>query len=513
MRFANFLLLLLTVINVIYLFGHFFNIFHTFPDKIIFLCYNVFNKKFCCKRAEEMIAMKDVVNKIIKIIGDNFPNGIRDDFIDTNKILRIYSESCESKNISGRFISHIIRSNGIEEGGRFYFVSSEGATQIKRLFDDLFETNSILYYSVVCKKNSDFFARQHIFSSEVLRKILQETSGHFYFTDFCTNHKTIRLKYEIEKIFAAGKKLLSFEDLQEKLPYVPKEKISAVLDDSTEYLRTTNGKYISVANLQFDSEELQAAIRQISFNIDTKGFAASADYNLSTNLALNPEVPEKDLRNLIYEKFFAAAFDKFGKKLFKKGASAAKKACGSTKSLRKFIAAQDELSAEKIFDVAQSLGILQRDALHVAHEKKIRVEKNLFVEDSLISFDVAGVDEALSSFVQGKIIPLRSVTSFTGFPSVAGYSWNLFLLESFLRKYSRKYFYAAPTANNSNIGAIYPKSMKFSDYRHVQAAVVVQEKVPLGKSAVENFLVKQGFKSKRFGAEDIISRAQEILSR
>lgn len=142
-----------------------------------------------------------------------------------------------------------------------------------------------------------------------------------------------------------------------------------------------------------------------------------------------------------------------------------------------------------------------------------RVDKNLFVKDELIDFDITGIDAALNSFVQGKIISLRDVTSFTGFPTVKGYSWNLFLLESFLRKFSRRYVYASPAANSANLGAIFPKSMNFEGYLDVQAAVVVQENIPLEKSLVEEFLIGHGFRAKRIDkvTARIIIRAQEFI--
>ena len=304
--------------------------------------------------------MKDIVNKIIGLIGDNFPNGIRDDFIDTNKILRIYLTN-GGESVSRGFISEIIRSTGIEEDGRFYLVSLEGAAQVRKLFDDLLEKNSILYYSSVCKKNSEFFAHRHISSTKVLKKILRASGRHFYFKDFCAAHKAVCLEREIEKIFTVSKKLLTFGDLQEKLPYVPKEKISAVLADSKKFFRTAGDKYISVAVLRFDFEEIQAASRRISFLIETKGFATSEDYVLSSNIALNPAVPEKDLCKLIYEKFLSAKFDRSGKKLIKKGAAVAKKTRGSVNNVQKFIAAQDEFSIGNIF-MLRSLPITQTTA-------------------------------------------------------------------------------------------------------------------------------------------------------
>ena len=143
----------------------------------------------------------------------------------------------------------------------------------------------------------------------------------------------------------------------------------------------------------------------------------------------------------------------------------------------------------------------------------IRVNRNLFVKDSLINFNVAEIDKALSSFVNGKIISLRSVTSFTGFPPVEGYLWNWFLLENFLRKYSQKYVYNTTATNNSSIGAIYPASMKFENYLDVQVAAVIQEKIPSEKSAIENFLIEQGFRSKRIDkiTERILQKSQEFL--
>ena len=313
----------------------------------------------------------------------------------------------------------------------------------------------------------------------------------------------------------ATAKSLSLEDLQAKLPYVPAEKILAVLSETKRYLPTNTGKYFPVSKIKFDAKEIHLAKRQIFSRIDAKGYVEPEDYDLSTNFALNPELPEKDLRNVIYEKFFSADFTKRGKKLFKKGNVDAEKFLTPTKRVRNFISEQEEVSVDKLFAFAENLKLAQHAALSLAHETMIRVDKNLFVKDSLINFDVAAVDEALTPFVQGKIISLRSVTSFTGFPPVAGWSWNLFLLESFLRKYSEKYSYAAPAANSSNAGAIYPKSMKFKDYLDVQIAVVVQEKILLEKSAVENFLIKHGFRMKRIDkvTDDIIFRAQEILRR
>ena len=460
--------------------------------------------------------MQDIMKKIIEIIRDNFSNGIRNDFIDTNKVRKIYSASYSDENITQSFVADIIRANGIEAGGRFYFISDEASENIRHFFDDLLNTNSIVYYSAAYERHADFFIRLNISSPEVLKKILREAGGRFHFDEFCTTSRAVRLDYEVAKMFTAAGKSLLLEDLQEKLPYVPKQKIFEILSDTKKYLPTSAGKFIPFSKIQFDIDEIDAAKQQISFQIDRNGYAAPEDYDLSSNFALNPELAEKDLRNVIYEKFFAADFLKRGKRLFKKNEVGKKRsATGAVSQLREFIAEQKELPTEKLFAFAESLGIAQHVAMRYAYEQMTRVEKNLLVKDELITFDVDGVDEALTPFVQGKIIPLRGVTNFTGFPPVEGYSWNLFLLESFLPKHSRQYvFSTTPGTNSANIGAIYPNSMEFADYLDVQAAAVVQENIPLEKSAVEEFLVSQGYRAMRIDkiTERIIARAQEMIN-
>ncbi len=448
--------------------------------------------------------------KILNVIRDNFPNGIRNDFIDTHKVLRL----CGDENISRKAVAEIIRENGIENGGRFYFISPETATEIKYFFAELLQRNSILYYSSVYKKHSDFFSRRNIFSSEVLKKIVQATNIFYCSSEFCSAKFTANLDSFVASIFKIKENSLSLEDLQEKFPYVPPEKIRVVLSNTKKFLPTTPGKYGSVDKIQFDFKEIHEAKSQISACIAAKGYATIDDYTLSSNFALNSAFAEKDLRNLIYEQFLTSDFARQGKRLVKKYAVTNQKAVRLIQKLRNFIAAQSELSVEKLYVVARNLGIANREALDTAYEKMIRVEKNLFVNDSQLHFDVRAVDEALNSFVQEKIISLRSVTSFIGFPSIKGYSWNLYLLESFLRKYSRKYFYDTSGVNNDNVGAIYPKSMKFDSYLDVQLSVIVQEKIPLEFSAVENFLSEQGFRSRRMsrGTERVISRAKNLMN-
>lgn len=458
--------------------------------------------------------MQNIEEKIIKIIKENFSNGVRDDYIATNKILKIYLSNCDDENISREFISDVIRNNGIEQGGQYYFNSKNETENLLLVFDEILNQYSIAYYSEVLKKHADFFSRVNIFSADVLKKILSENDDrHFYFDEFCSANETTQLDRELLKIFEELKNPLSFEDLQKKFFYVPAEKILSLLSYKKKYLQTDKEKYFSVSKIKFDTEEIFEVKKKIFDDLAEKNFAVFDDYDLPSNFDLNFEIPEKNLRRLIYEKFLSDDFKIQGKKIFKK--------VGADKNfikdaMQKFLIDKNEINFSELLIFSKKVCNDSPNsffmALNYGNMFMVRVDENFFVKNSLINFEAEKIDEALNPFVQEKIIPLKAVTSFTGFPPVEGYSWNLFLLESFLRKYSKKFTYAAPSFNNANVGAIYPKSMNFKNYIDVQAAVIVQEKISLEKNSVENFLIEQSYRMIRRDkvAEKIIIQAQEI---
>ena len=189
----------------------------------------------------------------------------------------------------------------------------------------------------------------------------------------------------------------------------------------------------------------------------------------------------------------------------------------SRQLIRTFCIEKGEVTVDQLLKYALEVG-LSRDSVHynafnAAHKVMVRVSKDLFVRDDLVKFDVEGIDSALNSFVQGKIISLRDVNDFSMFPSVKGYSWNLYMLESFLRKYSRRYTFDTTATNNSLLGAIYPNSMRFEDYLEVQAQVILQENIPIDEDSIVKFLIDRGFRKtkNKVAITEIVERVQEIL--
>lgn len=376
--------------------------------------------------------MQNSVKKVITIIKENFPNGIRNDFIDSNKVLRVYLNNYPNENISRDFIIDVICLNGIKVGTRFYFVSENDIERIILVFDAILEKYSIVYYSTAYEKHKDFFSKLHIFSPEVLAKILQENGDeNFYFAEFCSSNKMTRLDYEISKIFMESDTPWSLEDLQKIFPYVPEEKILAVLS-TRRYLPTTTKRYFSVSKIRFNREEILEVKKRIFAVIEEKNFATSEDYDLSSTFELNSEIDEKVLLELIYKKFFADKFAMSGKKFLKKNSRPVN---FIKEAMEKFLAERDEITFEELLNYSKKVCSHSPNsffmALNYGFKFMVRVNENLFVQDSLINFDVAGIDEALTPFVQNKIFlfaQLQVLRDFRRLKVIPGiyFCWKVF---------------------------------------------------------------------------------------
>jgi len=113
----------------------------------------------------------------------------------------------------------------------------------------------------------------------------------------------------------------------------------------------------------------------------------------------------------------------------------------------------------------------------------------------------------------GEYIPLRVVTTFALFPH-CGQPWNLFLLESYCRRFSDKFRFEVLAVNSKNAGAIVRKSCRLS-YVKIMAEAVAKSDIPLEKAAIQEYLCSNGYtgKSTTAKAVEILEMAKAIRKR
>ena len=461
-----------------------------------------------------------MLKKILVVISENFSNGVRADFITETQIRRAYKLRYSDEEIPAAFsVTAFIKKTAFYYGGKYYFVTALNKGRVLRLVDATLNAgNVIVYYEEFFSRYRNKLSDWHVKTPAVLRALLRTSDSQFYFADkYFAISKFVRLDDVIEYLVRSLPAELSFsiEQIREQLSYVPPEEIERILNFPRKYTRTIDGRYLLTDKLSFDVAEVATVRTVLLSELRADGHAIFNIQDFPNTLALNPELSDTTLRSVLFEKFLSKDFSRRGNILTVRGMTV-----GSTNLLKRFCTLRDELTLNELNDRARKLGLTRRTAiLNAASESMIRVSKNLFVKESFIKFNASAIDEALSPFVQGKIISLRDVTNFSKFDSVKDtrgfeWEWNLYLLESFLRKRSRRYKFHTSRAVDSVNGAICPREKIFLSYIDLMSAMVVQERVPLDMQAVDEFLLGKNFGTRRVNrlTPSIIERAN-VLSR
>ena len=125
----------------------------------------------------------------------------------------------------------------------------------------------------------------------------------------------------------------------------------------------------------------------------------------------------------------------------------------------------------------------------------VRISYDDFVADDHVQFDVPSIDQVLDTMVIGNGIGMKEITTFGAFP-FCGYPWNLFVLESYCRRFSSKYKYDCITPNSRNGGAIIKKACNLS-FHDIMVESVARSKVNLNKKDVYDYLIDSGLMIRR----------------
>jgi hypothetical protein len=451
-----------------------------------------------------------VCSVLIEILGQRFPNGIRpNSIIDTNKLKNYYLEATGKgifEDISD--IAAVLEVVGLKHGEKVFAVSLTTKSKLEALFSRLLaEKNRLFYYDELYDAHADFFEELHIFSSELLKTVLSKIfSSIRFYKNYCQTEKKITVESEILRCFESDV-CLSYDQLKKKLPYIPITSIRQVLSQNDDFVWVNPGVYTILHRIEFDKSECEQNCRIIAGEVSKHGFTSLATVDVCESLNLNPELSETAIRNGLYLTYLSYNYEKYGNIVTAKGT-----VFNAVTALKKFCCSHNRLSLNELLEYEKTInGDIHSQSLIVAYDNMVRVDHDTFVADSEIKFDVAITDAALARFVYRDVIPLRAVKSFTSFPLIDGYQWNWFLLESYCRRFSKRFSFQCLSVSSRNVGAIYKKSVGFADYTGVLAAAASVEPIMLNYKEVGDFLFESGYVARRTSiVTDVVKQAQII---
>ena len=455
----------------------------------------------------------EMESAIIAILEKYFPNGIRpNSIIDVNKLKKYYSDAT-GKDITPvvKDIHVVLETVGIRHDEKVYAVSSCGKQELADMFDGLIkEGNRIIYYDELYNVNASFLQGIHIFSSELLGTVLQNVFPDiYYYKRYCVTNRSVSVESEVRRCYESVA-CLSYEQVKEKLLFVPLANIRRILAQKNEFVRVSPGVYTHISWIEIDDKDSRNAYAKVEEAVFKRGFASLASLDVSASRELNHNLSETSVRNGLFQIFLSDRYEKHGSILTLKGAT-----LNSAVLLKNFCLSHDRLMLKKIKMFEKEInGHTSIQSLSVACDVMVRVDKKNFVADRKIDFDIDTIDNAIELFFNNNndFIPIQSVTSFTSFPYIEGFAWNLFLLESFCRRFSKRFALLSLLVNSRNAGAIIRKAAGFTDYIEVlAAAVAVDLSVKINEAAAGNYLVDNHYIAKKTSIiSTIVERALHL---
>lgn len=457
----------------------------------------------------EVSRLKMVVASILE---KRFPNGIRPaSIIDANKLKKHFHEET-GEEIGDINIPSILYAVGVIHGEKVYAISEDGKKDLENLINHLVaEGNQLFYYDELYDIHADFLRQINIFSSELLKTVLSEISPFFcYYKSYFVTQSDVSVESEILRFFEV-EVCLSYEDIRIKLPYAPLNKIQQTLSQNGDFIWVRTGVFTHIDKIEFDKDEADVVRNQLCSEVDERGYISISLLDVSGILERNPCLSESAIRWGLFLLYFKEDYQRRGNIITLKGVD-----LNLALILEDYCLTKDELIIDELLDFEKEItGSTTNQSLTVACDTMIRINKNTFVRDDKINFDKEAIDYALGLFVHADVIPIRAVTSFTAFPYVDGYQWNLYLLESYCRRFSQQFGCNWISVNSRNTGAIFCRSADFTNYIDILVSAVIIAPIEFNEKNVGDFLFESGYIGMRSKSliRDVIMQAKILRER
>lgn len=431
-----------------------------------------------------------VQSAILEVVAAGFPNGVRlGSIIDRKKIGRLYKERTGEEAPNDEDVEGFLAENGTLYDGKIYLIDGATLQEIReRLENECRRGHRILYFEELYKAAAEYYASKMIYSSDALKRVIEAAGARVVlYKKYCATTRDVTIEDELIRAFGSEVRL-SVDELQLRLPFIPVDKLTPSLSLSRRFVRVRAGEYARVDSIVIDKNDVADATALVESEIAARGFASLGNIDLTRTLANNPFLTETAIRDAFFIRILAGTYSKKGQIVSREG-----EAASANEVMREICRGLDVATLEDLDEIEKTVTGQARNAiLPIAFDAMVRVDKDTFVSNGQVSFDVGAVDEALAFFVGTGIIPIKAITSFNSFPYV-GYPWTLYLLESYLTHYSGSYTISGGPARSDNVGAIYPKDKKFGNYGEVLAQALADSTLDLNGNDAADYLIRVGF--------------------
>ena len=468
-----------------------------------------FNKPMIKISAEKRTAIEMVLEA-------RYANGFRLDIIEFGRLKRFVREYCDIElTLTDEELTEVVKSFGTLFEGKVYTVSTETKQKIKQIIENYFANGAkVIFYKEFYTQNEYWLFESSVVSVEMLARLLRRLFTGLEFTETYFGYTSVNINTvivgEILRIWGDDV-LLNYRQISERLQYIPIDRIKFALGQNAEFIWNSVEVFTHKSKINTAEKECSTIRGMVQRECDIHRYIFVTDLPLAEFAERNHELSQTAIHNVAYIAYLADNYEKRGKIITRKG-----EAIDALTIMREYCRSLERVTLNELFDFEKDLtGESHRwIPMQAGYDIMVRTDEETYLAEHYFNFDTESIDNALEYFVHGEYAPLRTVTTFAVFPNY-GNIWNLFLLESYVRRFSNRFRFDSPSVNNKNAGCIVRKHSKL-DYNAIMVDAIAKSELSLSdENAVADFLVNNGYRGNRQKAKlgDLINQAKRLRER
>jgi hypothetical protein len=462
-------------------------------------------KEYLSKRPAPVTALsKDnldlaVIENVTEVISTCFVNGFRlNSPIELARFRTLSANDLDEEiSLSDEELKKYIAACGTTFGGKVYFVSIQTKERIRELAEEYFADGAqAIFYAKFYANSENWLFDASVISEDMLVGILRGLFPKLYFTQAYfgyTNESIFNiLESEILRVWGDDV-LLTYGHLAERLQYVPIERIKYALGQNADFIWNNAGEFTHVSKVDITEEESTEIALFAEMEIKSHKYVSIAYIPLGEIPENNYELSVTAIHNAVFHICLSRDYEQHGKIITRKGDGIDAKYI-----MEEHCRTLDRCTLDDLLEFEKDLtGECHRwIPMEAGYAVMVRTGENAFVAEKYIDFYKGAIDKAVDQFMNGEeYIPLRAVTTFALFPHCR-HPWNLFLLESYCRRFSDYFRFEALSVNSTNAGVIVRKHSRLT-YPDIITDAVAKSGIILDEKTVLNFLAISGYTSQR----------------
>lgn len=455
------------------------------------------------------------------ILRDCFENGFRPgSAVDRGRLRNFYEERYgEEITDSIENVIALFERIGVLRDGRLYAKQVENDSH---LLDDItrevisaFECGaSCIYIEAIYERYQQSLSDEvQIYNADALKDaLIARANGAFYsrYSYLGCYKRQPDMENDVLSFMYASPSPVSYEEIKEKLWYLPFDRIKNILVTTKSIVAVATGCYFYAPNLPISNSEKEDLVALIDAELDLHGHITEVDLaelisSKCPSVAINTDgFTSLGVRNALGY-ILREHFTFNGPIISKRGAD-----LSVSEIYTQYCRSHEVLSVDDLKELASEINLPIR--WEVVLEEMVRTSENELIRKDLVNFDVAAIDEVLDHICTSDYYSIKKINLFLHFPPME-VKWTDYLLENFVYCYSKKFtLLHASFSATACCGAIVRQHAGITTYRDLLVRVLTESTEWTDKKSALEYIVREGYQQRRIYS-DIDNVIQEAKIR